>query len=193
MNMKSLRKNYENLTMLQRLALADQALGRNDESEALAIKNASPKRSYSQADFCELMTEILNIRLCNLVTRLGYIMQFDLFHQFELDPLDRKPNKARDKRISDNMRLSAYLYVRATDSWKAVNDELGLRQNFDEELGDYLLTAGLLEDKDRLMRLFAFSEEEAIAFARKEEGEKADKFRTINDEIAGYREMLDID
>ena len=32
MNINSVRKNYSNLTMLQRLALEDNALGRNDEA-----------------------------------------------------------------------------------------------------------------------------------------------------------------
>ena len=56
MNINSLRKNYDSLTMLQRLALADNALGRDDDGEALAIKNASPRIAYTQPDFCELLT-----------------------------------------------------------------------------------------------------------------------------------------
>ena len=58
--------------------------------------------------------------------------------------------------------MAAYLYVRATDSWNAINDELGLRPNFDEEIGEHLLAVELLRYKDSLMRTYAFWEDDAI-------------------------------
>jgi hypothetical protein len=152
MNVNNLRKNYENLTMLQRLALADNALGRDDESEALAIKNASPRVAFTQPDFNELYTEILNIRMCNLVIRLGYVMSFDLLLFDELEKLIDKSILDDDERINNDLRLTGFLYVRATDSWNAINEELGLRPNFDEELAQHLFAIDMLRSKDETMR-----------------------------------------
>ena len=191
MNTSKLRKNYGNLTMLQRLALADNALGRDDDSEALAIKDASPKVTYTRPDFFDLYDEILRIRICNLVTRLGHIITFDYWLQMEGDAYCEKSSSRPKKRLNGNLRLAGYLYVRATDSWNAVNAELGLRPNFDKELGKHLFEFSLLIRKDSLIREVAFSEVEAMAFVRKATGET--EFRTIADEIDGYRKMLELD
>jgi hypothetical protein len=193
MNINGVRKNYANLTMLQRLALADNALGRGDESEALAIKNASPRVSYTAADFTELLDEILRFRLCNLITRLGYIMSFDVFLAMEadLDILkDESKVKQRKERISKDLRLAAYLYVRATDSWNAVNSELGLRSNFDDEIGEHLFAIDLLKSRDSLMREWAFSETEARKYLAKSTGN--DKLATLAEETEAIREALNI-
>lgn len=198
MSINGLRKNYSNLTMLQRLALADNAIGRGDEGEASVIREASPRFSYSTTDFSELSEEIFQMRMCNFVVRLGCIMTFDkilsLAQDSELiDNLDNLKNKSKSKRnerISNNLRLAAYLYVRATDSWRAVNSELGLRTNFDEEIGSYLLTFDTLESRDALMRKCAFSEEEARAFLLRSTG--SDELVTIAQEIESIREALKI-
>ncbi len=93
MNIKTLRKSYENLTMLERMSLADNALARDDESELRAIVAASPREGFRQPDYFNLMEEITRFRLINLICRLGYIMQFDFFlMQAELDVLRSKPN-----------------------------------------------------------------------------------------------------
>lgn len=193
MNINSVRKNYANLTTLQRLALADNAIGRGDETEAMAIKNASPRVSYSQTEFCELYDEIIRFRLCNLITRLGYIMSFDMFlvMEAELDVLKNISKVRQKERLSNDLRLAAYLYIRATDSWKAVNSELGLRPNFDEEIGEYLITYDLLESRDALMRKCAFSEDEAKAYLRQSTG--SDDLVTIAQETEAIREALKIE
>ncbi len=81
--------------------------------------------------------------------------------QAELDVLKNKPNMEREERLFEDVSLAAFLYVRATDSWKALNDELGLRPNFDEEIAEFILSLDLMEAKEKLMRKMAFSETEA--------------------------------
>ncbi len=191
MNTKGLRRNYENLTLLQRLALADHALGRDDESEALAIKNASPQISYTQTDFCELLTEINQIRLCNIVIRLGYVMCFDIVLEQHLEKLIDKSDSKHESPTENQLKLWAYLYVRATDSWAVINSELGLRTNFVEQIGEYLLAVDLLEAKDAALRSIAFTEEEAKEYIRMRTGE--DQLRTIENEAAEYRQYLKLD
>lgn len=191
MNIKALRKDYQNLTMFQRLALLDNAISRNDDSEAEAIVAASPRKTFSQTDYCELFEQIAKIRLFNLIFRLGYIMSFDFLLIGQLDRLINKSSLKAVKRIDDDLRLGAFLYVRATDSWDAVNKELGLRPNFDEEIGEHLFAIDLMRSKDQTMRAIAFSEDEAKAFVRKRTG--IDEFRTMEKEIEAYREFLELD
>ena len=191
MNINSLRKNYDRLTMLQRLVLADNALGRNDDNEALAIKNASPRISYTQTDFAELLNDIVNIRLCNLILRFGYILSYEMFLRPDLEILKNKSVGKPIKDRSGAIRLSAYLYVRATDSWQIVNDELGLRSNFDEEFAKHLFPIELLMLKDEAMRDVAFSEEEARAYLMSKCG--TEDLQTIEDEVTAYRKMLGLD
>jgi hypothetical protein len=176
--------------MLQRLALADNALGRDDESEALAIKEASPRVSYTAADFSELFDEIIRIRICNLVVRLGYIMNFDFLQFCELEKLIDKSDSKPNKKFSKDLRLAAFLYVRATDAWNAVNDELGLRKDFDEEVGATMFAIDLLKSKERVMRTYAFSEAEAKAYMKKQTGDE--EIRTMEQEIEAYREHLKV-
>jgi hypothetical protein len=190
MTIRTLRKGYSNLSMLQRLSLADNAIARDDEAEALAIKKASPREHYSRPDFCELFDEITRIRLCNLIVRLGHIMNFDLFHSMELEKLNNKSVSDRHERLSNDLKLAAYLYVRATDSWNVINDEMGLRPNFDDEIGGFLLSKEVLQRKDILMRAMAFSESEAKEYVRKQTGSEV--FRTVEDEIDEYRKYLNL-
>lgn len=51
MNIKNIRRNYDELTMLERLSLADKAISRDDENEITAINAASPKESFRQVDY----------------------------------------------------------------------------------------------------------------------------------------------
>ncbi|HMQ04881.1 MAG TPA: hypothetical protein PKD26_13255 [Pyrinomonadaceae bacterium] len=190
MNINRLRRNYDNLTLLQRLALADNALGRDDENEALAIKDASPRISFTQPDFCPLYDEILRVRVFNLIERLNYIMNFDYLMIRQLEKLIDK-SSLKMKRIDDDLKLAAFLYVRATDSWRAVNEELGLRPNFDYEVFGHLFAIDVIKSKDDSLRKVAFSEDEAKAFVKKETG--SDEFRTLEAEIEAYRKALDLD
>ncbi|MGI8757430.1 MAG: hypothetical protein ACR2MB_16550 [Acidimicrobiales bacterium] len=191
MNIKSLRKSYENLTMLERLSLADNALARDDESELRAIVAASPRKSFSQVDYFDLMQEITKFRLCNLIVRLSYIMQFDYFwERSTLAVNSDKPNLKREERLLVDLKMSAYLYVRATDSWKILNDELGLRPNFDEEISEFLFSLEMMKDKEMLMREIAFTEDEAKEHLKAKTG--SDKMQTIADEIEAIRKALEL-
>ncbi len=179
MNIKTLRKNYESLTKLERLSLADNADARDDENEITAINAASPKESFRQVDYYDLMREIKTFRLCNLIVRLGYIIHFDFFLRCDFED---------EERISNDAKLAAYLYVRATDSWKAINDELGLRPNYDEELAEHLFAIEILKMKEILLREIAFTEDEARAFIKAKAG--IEEMQTIEDEKKAIREAL---
>lgn len=179
MNIKSLRKSYENLTMLERLSLVDNAISREDEIEVKAIVAASPRKTFSQPDYLDLFEMIKKFRFCNLIVRFGCVMNFDYFFHCEFSDEERQTNDAR---------LAAYLYVRATDAWKAVNDELCLRPDYNKEIGEILFPVELLNRKDELLRAFAFTEDEARKFIKKQTG--IEKIQTLADEINAIREAL---
>ena len=179
MNIKTLRRNYDELTMLERLSLADNAEARDDDNEIKAINAASPKEHFRQVDYYDLARQIKLFRLCNRIVRLGYIMHFDFFLQCDFED---------DDEISNDAKLAAYLYVRATDSWKAVNDELGLRTNFEDELAEHLFAIEMLKMKEILLREIAFTEDEARAFIKAKTGN--DTIQTLEDEIKAIREAL---
>lgn len=189
MNINKLRKNYDGLTLLERLALADNAEARDDEAEIRAINTASPKESLRQVDFYDLMREITTLRLCNLIVRLSYIIQFDFFSMHsEFELFKDKPNLEKEERLYNNARIVAFLYLRTKDAWQTVNDELGLRPNFDEEMSEFLFSIETMLEKEDLMRTMAFTEEEAREYLKK----KSDKIKifTLEDEIKSIREVL---
>ncbi len=191
MNLKSIRHNYDGLTMMERLALVDNAISRDDESEITAINAASPRESFRQVDYYNLFKEITTFRLCNLILRLGYIMSFDYFcQQAELDCLNNKSNSNDHKRIMNAARMAAYLYCRATDSWKIVSDELGLRPNYDEEISELLFSIELMQEKEGIMRKLAFTEDEVKKHLKKNIG--SDQMQTVIDEAKAIREALDL-
>lgn len=181
MNIKNIRRNYDELTRLERLSLADNAEARDDGNEITAINAASPKESFRQVDYYDLMQGIKTFRLCNLIVRLGYIMQFDFFLRLRFED---------EEGISNEAKLAAYLYVRATDSWKAVNDELGLRPNFEDELAEHLFAIEMLKRKEILLREIAFTEDEARKFIKAKTGN--DKIKTLGEEIKDIREALEL-
>ena len=116
------------------------------------------------------------------------MMNFDFLLHIELEKLINKSSFKVEGRISNDLRLAGYLYVRATHSWSVINEELGLRSNFDEGIGQHLLAMWLFRAKDAAMCEIAFSESEAMAFVAKKT--KSSEFKTIEMETAEYREIL---
>lgn len=175
MNLKAIQRDYGQLTMLERLSVADQAIARDDEGEVKAIIAASPRVHYSQPDYVELFENINRARFCNLITRLNYVMMFDAFGLVE------------EGKVTDHMRFAAYLYVRATDSWSAICDEFVLCPEFGEKICQHLFAVEMLETQDHLLREFAFTESEAQAYTTKAGG---GQIQTLADEIKAMREVL---
>lgn len=189
MNIKNLRKNYGNLTKLERLSLADNAIANDDESEIDAIISASPRENFSQVDYYDYLKDITHYRLCNLIVRLNYVMLFDYFYQCGLEKLKNK-SVSNAERYFDDARMSAFLYCRAKDSWQEVNDELGLRPNFDKEISEFLFAYDLLIEKEIVMREMAFSLDEAKEMMKRKTGNNYVK--TIEEEKQDIRKALEL-
>lgn len=189
MNIKNIRRNYENLTMLERLSLADNARSRGDQSELQAINLASPKESCRQVDFYDLMKQITHFRLCNLIVRLSYITQFNFFCELaELEILKNKSSYGKYEKYLENAKMSAFLYFRAKDSWQIVSDELCLRADFDEEISAFLFSYDLMKQKEIIMREMTLSQDEANEHLEKHFG--GGQIKTVEDEASSIREVL---
>ena len=180
----------QNLTMLERLSLIDNAISRDDENEIKAIVVASPRKSFSQCDFVDLKGEITSMRLVNLIVRLGYVMQFDFFTGLLVEAEIIKDSKRSDKLLKD-IRMCAFLSVRAIDSWNQVNDELGLRTDFEEKLSTHLFAIEMLKNKEDYMRKIAFTEDETQTLLI-ERGRSDSKIQNIEDEVKAIKKALGI-
>ena len=189
MNIKSLRRNYNSLTMLERLALADNADSRDDDTEIRAINAASPKEYFSQVDYYDLMKEINTFRLCNLICRFSYIMQFDFFYLRAELALDKQNPSYKDyEKHLEDAKMSAFLYFRSKESWQMVNDELGLRPNWDEEMSELLFSITLMKAKEKIMEELILTIEEVNKKIMRYCGEG--RARTVEEEANAIREAF---
>jgi hypothetical protein len=188
MNVNQVRKGYANLSTLQRLALFDNAVGRDDDSEAAAIAAVSPRKDLSQTDFAETYFDISRIRLSGLVFRLGCVVRFAFLLHAALRPNNGDSKFESLESIFDEIKLVAYFYVRETDSWKTVNDEMGLRPDFDRSIGQLPISSDFMEELDSIMRATAFTESEAGAYLLQQHGTR--EIKTAERESAVYRAIL---
>ena len=189
MNIKTFRKSYICLTLLERLALADQAEARDDESEIQAINSASPMESRKVVDYYDLLEEINKIRLLNLICCLSYMMRFDYFsNEIELEFLRDRPNAERELKLENCMKMAAFLYVRAKDSWNAVCEEFGFRKDFDEKLLGMLFSVEIFRAQEDLIRAEAFTEEEIQEYMKKKTGPS--EIQTFDEEVTGIKKAL---
>lgn len=187
MNVNQLRKGYANLSKLQRLALFDQAIGRDDDSEAEAVVAASPRVNFSQADFGDLYNNISRLRLCNLLFRFGCLVRFGFLLQAALRAAKLETDSAFDEFYYE-IKLAGFLYVRDTDSWQALNDELGLQPDYEGAIAQVLISREFLGSLDSVLREIAFTEVEASAYLLERYGTAG--VGTIEQAKAGYRAAL---
>ncbi len=118
-------------------------------------------------------------------------MNFDYFcKQAELDILKNKSSLKDKERLLNAASMAAFLYCRAKDAWQTVNDELGLRPNYDEEISKFLFSIDLMKAKEKVMRKMAFTECEASEYLKKNHG--GGKIQTVEDEVKAIREVLDL-
>lgn len=182
MNLKSIRKNYDALSLRERYLLFERALEREDESEINAIVSASPKRDYQMIDFYELSKSVNNLNLVNLLERLKCQELFDLsFESLE---------KSDSENSLDNILLCGYLYTIETDAWKAVSDEFGFdAQGFRQKAANDFLTFGVLEIKDEMMRRLAFTED-GVRKVLEAKKLSLSEMKTLENQTAKYRGIL---
>lgn len=190
-SLKTIKNNYGLLTMLERFALFQQAVYRQDETEIRRIKAESPQRSLSAPDFCELPEKVFRLDTVNLLSRLNHCFLFDYFIDAAVKTKDKKESETFNQAAS----LSAYLYTIETDAWRIVCDELGLNPTYFRELtATMCFPARTMEIKDKFIRDCAFSENEAqICFKQLSERflDFAHGVIPVEEKIKFYRENIE--
>ncbi|HEY0428413.1 MAG TPA: hypothetical protein VGC76_11585 [Pyrinomonadaceae bacterium] len=168
MNIKSLRKNYDQLSKRERFILYDAAENRDDQSEMDAIMLATPNEDWIKPDFALQAEQILKFRLVRLVQRLKHCRDALLWFSFALREELSNEGKTEDHFFYDSARLSAYFYCVNVKTTHSLFEEIGLDiaawKTKENELFDFDFED---ERTDWLLRKIAFDEKEAEAFINK--------------------------
>jgi len=185
MNLNSIRKNYDALSLRERNSVYWKALMRNDESEMDAIVSASPKFYFRIVDIAKFADDVLSLHLLNLIERLNYSAIFDLFIE-----LSKETNEENCVRVFDSVLWTGYLYRIETDAWKAVGDEFGFDvEEFRERLSKDCLAVEQMQIKDELMRKYSFKDE-GVSRILEENGMNPTDVKTLETQIEKYRRIL---
>ncbi len=165
MNIKSLRKNYKQLSKRERLILYDSAENRDDSSEMDAIMLATPNEDWIKPDFALQAEQILKIRLVFLVQRLKHCRESMFwFALAEVEELSKKYSE-QDRFFYNSARLNAYFYCVSVDSANAIFTQIGLDLDAWKAKENELFNFDFVDEyTDRIMRKIAFDEKEAEAF-----------------------------
>lgn len=176
MNIKSLRKNYDQLSKIERLILYDSAENRDDQSEMDAILLATPDEDWLKPDFALEAEQILKIRLVMLVQRLKHSRESMYWLALAESEKLLKRKKDKENLFSDYASLQAYFYCVCVDSALAIYKEIGLDLDAWKAKENEIFDFGFFDEQaDQLMRSIAFTEKEAEAFINKIGAEKGIK------------------
>jgi hypothetical protein len=165
MNIRSLRKNYHQLSKRERLILYDAAENRDDKAEMDAIMLATPNVDWIKPDWALQAEQLLKMRLLNLIQRLKYSRDATLWLYISTE--NELTDEYKAQFFYDMARMSAYFYCVSVDSSKSVYEEMGLDvaawKNKESELFDLQYDDEIM---DSLMRSLAFDEAGAEAFIK---------------------------
>ena len=114
MNLNAVRKNYRELSLIERNALFISALQRGDQSEIDAIYAATPRKSFSEIDFYELKQNLMMLQMLVIIEKADYFSVTLMFAEHK-----DNTNKGADA-------LSLYLFFTLADAWKAICKEIGV-------------------------------------------------------------------
>jgi len=195
MNIKSLRKNYDQLTRRERFILYDAAENRDDQSEMDAILLETPNENWIKPDFAWEAEQILKLRLVMLVQRLKHCREAMYWFALAESQMLSNRKKDDDNFFFDYASLRAYFYCVSVDSALAIYREIGLdleawKAKENEAFGFDFVD----EETERLMRSIAFTKDEAEVFINevgKEKGfNKITLGFTLEKETQNLREIL---
>lgn len=195
MNIKSLRKNYDQLSRRERLILYDSAENRDDESEMEAILLATPKDRWTKPDFSFEAEQLLRIRLIMLVQRLKHCRETMYWFALAESQALSNRKKANDNFFFDYASLQAYFYCVSVDSALQIYKEIGVDLEAWKAKENEIFGLDFVDETtDKLMRSIAFTEKEAEAFINeigREKGFKNIRLGfTVEKETNALRDIL---
>ncbi len=181
MNIKTLRKNYKELSRIERHSLFISAIVRKDKSEEDAVFAASPKSLWEKADFINLYAKVLDLQMIVIIEKANAWTNWQTFIQF----------KAED---SDELaQLALYFFFVYSDAWAAVCEQLKIDA---DALAEMMFPNNFLMWRiaviDETFRKLAFTESEARDFVSHYAESKGQFQMTLENQIAMFRDFLDL-
>lgn len=185
MNIKSIQKNYNLLSMRERFSIFDAARLRDDEREIEAVDAASPRKSYRVIDFYFFKQAVFMLHKINLIERWNHQTIAERF-------LEAKGESDKSEKYSDILMLTAYLYVIETDAWVSIGDEFGFDVlSYRKSLAKVSFAVRQLECWDAALRKVALTEIGARELmARSVSTDAAENIKTLQSVAEMYRAVL---
>jgi len=181
MNIKTLRKNYKELSEIERHSLFIAAILRKDTSEEEAIMSASPKSLWEKADFIHLYSKVLDLQMIVIIEKANAWTNWQTFNQFE------------SEHAQEDSRLALYIFFVYSDAWTAVCEHLKIDA---EALAKMMFPNNFLMWRiaaiDEIFRECAFTEAEARDYVSKYAAAAGQFEMTLENEIAIFRDFLDL-
>ena len=195
MNIKSLRKNYDQLSKRERLILYDSAENRDDNSEMDAIMLATPNEDWLKPDFALQAEQLLKLRLLMSAQQLKHSRKAMFWLLLSVTEEQTNQGKKRDGFFYESARLCAYFYCVSAGTYRGIFEELGLDADAWEKKKIEIFDLDFADEAiDKHLRHIAFDEKEAEAFINKIAGEHGIKNVvlgfTVETELKGMREIL---
>lgn len=180
MNIKTLRKEYKNLTMLERHSLFISAIMRKDESEENAVVAASPVKLCEMPDFTHLYSKVLSLQMIVMIHKADAWTNWQLFSEMETE------------RAEKHSRLALYFFFVYSDAWRAVCEKLNIDAG---AIAEMMFPSCFLFQQiafvNETFRKIAFTEREAREFVGWFAGEE--KFAmTLEGKIKEFCEFLEL-
>ncbi|MEJ7846834.1 MAG: hypothetical protein WKF92_01965 [Pyrinomonadaceae bacterium] len=179
MNIKTLRKNYKELSKIERHSLFISAILRKDKSEEDAVFAASPKSLWEKADFINLYSKVLDLQMIVIIEKANAWINWQTFIEFE------------SERALENSRLALYYFFVYSDAWAAVCEQLKIDA---ESMAEMMFPNNFLMWRiafiDDTFREFAFTEAEARDFIGEFAATEGKFGMTLENKIAMFGDFL---
>ena len=181
MNIKSLRKNYKELSKIERHSLFISAIVRKDKSEEDAVFAASPKSLWEKADFINLYSKVLDLQMIVIIEKANAWTNWQIFTQFDSEHSD------------EHSRLALYFFFVYADAWTAVCEQLKIDADvLTEKMFPNNFLIWRIATIDETFRKLAFTESEARDFVSRYAASEGKFEMTLENKIAMFRDFLDL-
>lgn len=181
MNIKNLRKNYKELSKIERHSLFISAILRKDKSEEEAVFAASPKTLWEKADFINLYAKVISLQMIVIIEKANAWTNWQTFGDIE------------GERAEELSRLALYYFFVYSDAWIAVCKQLKIAS---ESLAEMMFPNNFILWRiafiDETFRELAFTEDEARNFINQSEETEGRFAMTLENKIAQFRDFLDL-
>lgn len=176
MNVKTIRKQYDKLTALERTALLLAANARGDEPEIRALFESATADTYRLRHHFGAMDTLTHLALLAMARRLDTALLF-----FEM------LNRADDADAWDAARIAAYVFCVETDAWTLFCRGLGVDEN---AVRASCVPVPMLEYAEKIVRRYCPSQAQVVELLQKEKGADA-RAITAEQEAAQWRAGFD--